>query len=1704
MNNDQVRERLADYALGLLDPQDAETVAGVAAKSEAIRAEACLYVQAAEALVLGAPPIPLPAGALERIAAGVARRLPDLPVAAPRGPAENGHQSEDGHAPAVTADLAAPGREERSPGFFADLLAAEGELPAPWDAAPEPVADANPAAAGGPGSAESPGESPPIAATDDTEEPPGDGHHGPAAGHSASGQRPTADSAATEWHGPAWKRRKLLRQRDPGGREPHPDRPRKSDPAPPVPGSDATIAAAISGAPPPPFEVPTTPGPGDTAEIAPGAEPAAARTHRRFGMFRRAAPDAAATGPELESRLAADGLAAPAAHLAHPSADPMPGPAAEVPVATALDEPAPASLEEPAAALDVPAAPVTLAANEVAAIEGEDLELAPTLADESPPAAAAATLAARATFDGPPPRPAAAFTDESSAPEPGTLAADGRDFLSGVDSYDDGEPETPGAPGPARAPAPSRRRFGIFRRAVPAPIAAGSVEFPPVPAPVSPAGASESAVEEPPFAPVLDLDAFLEDSSQPERDDLAGAVAHAPAPAEARPIAEPMAEPPDAPATLTEPGAPEPEPSSVAEDGGEASPVDFSEDPGDLLGVDPGGALAGDEPAAGLMSPPPVPTEPPGRRRRFRMLPRPRPEMPAPVLRKVVIEPPAASVAEALALAPGESFTAAGEALPGMADAVVAPAIGHEDAPVADEAPARPAPRRRRFGLFRQVREPSPAPVRRQVVIEPPAATVAQAIALATGEAPPAASEALSEAVGEFELVESGRSAAEAAALRAIEHDGADLAVEAPPRTSRRRLGFFRRSREKHVAAVRRQVVVEPAAKTVAEAIALTSSQSAPVVEDAPAGAAGDFSIVESGLSPAEAAALPGPDLEGPGPGGEAPTAAPRRRFGIFPRARTERPSPMRRYVVIEPPAASLGEPAGPPLETPGSEAGPLDGAGTVPAPGPDDEDRSAHGTRKLRRFGIFGSHREQHPAPVRRQVVVEPPARSVSEALALLQAEQATRALAAGAEPGSTPVADLIEADNRVPPGPGPEDSTVLEPPAGAVPEALRGDRDAEALAGEAPPGAIDDLAEAFDLAPAAWEPEVVWNPSPAVDRDRPAGAAEAEARTAAVPAPAADEPGDIFAELEGLAAPYHGASAPPVPIELPPTEPGYVPDPPASRAQPGRGFFGPFRRRAAAASGDQAAAVPAFDADAAGPADLAAGPAAFDTGDFEPGESYDLGEAFAEEPEVAAPDVSTPGAGTGMDPDHAIVRALGGPEATGPVSQPSLDALLGSAFPADAAAAPDALEPSPEPAAVLDDATIIGEPGPGDVRRQAPAGADTAAMGPPAPGVRAIPPLEALPDSGRDATLRRRRFGRFRRRPAAPQDDRPAAHQPAEFAPLTPDAFDESEYTLEGDFGSLFAEKAEPQPPVAEAPATAPPDDGDGGTFTGEDPGALFAEPASVMRAAAPLPAGADEDDDYSLDFAALLAAPAPATEAGDVPPAPAPATEAGDAPPAPPQALVEAPAPLPAIEPELQPAPRRRRLGLLRRKALGEADLDSDDLEDEDLDRYDDEGRPLAKPGDPGAWRFTAWLSIFLLVVALGGSTAFAYAWRQARSDADSQAAALSTRALQMTLLGDEVRGTLYIGSDYRSGVAVFEGLTVPIDKDRIYKLWYDTPEGPKLGRAFRPRDIPTYIQLRSIPKDFTRAFLTIEPDVQPAPTQPSGPELASAAAPPMPKK
>lgn len=75
MDFDRARGLLPDYALGLLDEDEAAEVEAWVARSEELRQELAVYSEAGEALLLGVEPAELDAEMLERLAAGVRSRI---------------------------------------------------------------------------------------------------------------------------------------------------------------------------------------------------------------------------------------------------------------------------------------------------------------------------------------------------------------------------------------------------------------------------------------------------------------------------------------------------------------------------------------------------------------------------------------------------------------------------------------------------------------------------------------------------------------------------------------------------------------------------------------------------------------------------------------------------------------------------------------------------------------------------------------------------------------------------------------------------------------------------------------------------------------------------------------------------------------------------------------------------------------------------------------------------------------------------------------------------------------------------------------------------------------------------------------------------------------------------------------------------------------------------------------------------------------------------------------------------------------------------------------------------------------------------------------------------------------------------------------------------------------------------------------------
>jgi len=414
-----------------------------------------------------------------------------------------------------------------------------------------------------------------------------------------------------------------------------------------------------------------------------------------------------------------------------------------------------------------------------------------------------------------------------------------------------------------------------------------------------------------------------------------------------------------------------------------------------------------------------------------------------------------------------------------------------------------------------------------------------------------------------------------------------------------------------------------------------------------------------------------------------------------------------------------------------------------------------------------------------------------------------------------------------------------------------------------------------------------------------------------------------------------------------------------------------------------------------------------------------------------------------------------------------------------------------------------------------------------------------------------RRRLFGRRGRQEAEarqPRQDAPLDDEPGEIydvapaSPPPPPALAEEATAgplAEAASGATFAPEAQPgecapEEPAALAPEPEPEPEEPAALAPEVEPESEPDEPVALAPEAAPEPAalapevepefepeeprrrrflfwrrtspGLEAKAEPELEEAAALA-----TEAAPEPePEPAALAPEPESEPAPEEAAALAPEPEPETEapaaPDVEPEPQReapRRRFRFRRApkppSPGDAaDEDDDfaDLTDEELDLYDDEGNPLERRGR--AWGGVALLLGFLTIVLGGAAGVFGYGWREAQLDANEARTLLTTRAGVVTMEGERVRGTVYLEASGLGGLASFEGLTAG-GQGTIYKLWAETPDGPRLLRAFRPRELPAYIEVRTIPPAYSRLFLTLEPDVSPAESAPNGPEIASGPAP-----
>jgi hypothetical protein len=157
--------------------------------------------------------------------------------------------------------------------------------------------------------------------------------------------------------------------------------------------------------------------------------------------------------------------------------------------------------------------------------------------------------------------------------------------------------------------------------------------------------------------------------------------------------------------------------------------------------------------------------------------------------------------------------------------------------------------------------------------------------------------------------------------------------------------------------------------------------------------------------------------------------------------------------------------------------------------------------------------------------------------------------------------------------------------------------------------------------------------------------------------------------------------------------------------------------------------------------------------------------------------------------------------------------------------------------------------------------------------------------------------------------------------------------------------------------------------------------------------------------------------------------------------------------------------------------------------------DPRRPQGVPSNVivGPWRniaLGAAAGVFLLAVGL---TAVTIAWLDARDEADRLEGQLAARAIELPLMGDGVSGTIYVASNFASGVARFTGLA-EAPAQHHYQLWSEGPYGAKSAADFTGSNGELLVQLPELPKEMTRMFVTLEPDGATG-AAPTGPEVLS---------
>jgi len=144
--------------------------------------------------------------------------------------------------------------------------------------------------------------------------------------------------------------------------------------------------------------------------------------------------------------------------------------------------------------------------------------------------------------------------------------------------------------------------------------------------------------------------------------------------------------------------------------------------------------------------------------------------------------------------------------------------------------------------------------------------------------------------------------------------------------------------------------------------------------------------------------------------------------------------------------------------------------------------------------------------------------------------------------------------------------------------------------------------------------------------------------------------------------------------------------------------------------------------------------------------------------------------------------------------------------------------------------------------------------------------------------------------------------------------------------------------------------------------------------------------------------------------------------------------------------------------------------------------------------GPWRAIAVGAAAAAFVMAIGLVAVAFAWLDARDDVDRLEGQLAARAIELPLSGEGVSGTIYVASNFESGVARLNGLP-PAPAEHHYQLWSEGPFGSRSAADFvGTEEGELLVELPALPNDMTRMFVTIEPDGATG-QEPTGPEVMS---------